>query len=138
MEQEFLEKLYAAFNERRFDELITMMHPDVEWENGMQGGFIQGRENVREYWRKQVEFIVSHLEPLKFETDDAGREVIGIHLTVSDLSGNVLLDKTAKHIFTFKDGLIVKFEIADTIPLSEAEGLGDISDEFSSRMEADN
>ena len=135
MERQFIENLYLAFNERRFDDLIAMMHADVEWANGMQGGFIHGREDVREYWRKQFEFVTTHLEPLKFETGDDGREIGGVQLTVSDLDGNVLLDKTAKQIFTFKDGLIVKYELEDTVPISEAAGMGDISDKFSSRME---
>jgi ketosteroid isomerase-like protein len=135
MNRQFLEHLYVAFNERRFDDLLALMHTDVEWENGMQGGFIYGREAVCEYWNKQFEFITSHLDPLKFETDEAGREMVGVHLAVSDLKGSVLLDKTVKHIFTFKDGLIVKFEIADTMPFLQSEGLGDISDKFDSRMQ---
>jgi ketosteroid isomerase-like protein len=132
MDQQFLENLYVAFNERRFDDLLAMMHPDVEWENGMQGGFVHGRAAVGEYWRKQFEFITSHLDPLKFETDADGRSVIGLHITVRDLAGKILLQKDVKHIFTFRDGLIVKFEIADSVPFME--GLGDISDKFNVAM----
>jgi hypothetical protein len=136
--KELLEKLYVAFNERRFDELLGLMADDVEWENGMQGGFVHGREAVSVYWRKQFEFIKSNLEILKFETDERGREIVSVHLVVTDLENNVLLQKDAKQIFTFNDaGLIGKFELEDTIPISEAEGMEDFSEKFGERMAED-
>lgn len=133
MDQQFLENLYTAFNERRFEDLLAMMHENVEWENGMQGGFVVGRSAVGEYWRKQFEFVMSHLEPVRFEIDGDGRAIVGVHLTVSDLSGNTLLNKTVNHIFTFSDGLIAKFEIDDNVPLMDA--MGEISDKFAARMD---
>ena len=33
---------YAAFNRRDIDGALAAMHPDVEWENGMEGGFVRG------------------------------------------------------------------------------------------------
>lgn len=133
MGQQFLENLYLAFNERKFDDLLAMMHADVEWENGMQGGFVVGRTAVGEYWRKQFEFVMSHLEPVRFELGDDNRAIVGVHLTVSDLSGNTLLNKTVNHIFTFSEGLIAKFEIDDNIPF--IDGMGDIADKFATRMD---
>lgn len=133
MNQQFLENLYVAFNERRFEDLLAMMHENVEWENGMQGGFVVGRPAVGEYWRKQFEFVMSHLEPVRFEADGNSRAVVGVHLTVSDLSGNTLLNKTVNHIFTFSDGLIAKFEIDDNVPFMD--GMGEISDKFAARMD---
>ena len=31
---------YAAFNQRDIDRALSAMHADVEWENGMEGGFV--------------------------------------------------------------------------------------------------
>ena len=47
-----------------------MMHPDVKWANGLEGGFVYGRDAVREYWTNQFKAIQPELETLKFETDE--------------------------------------------------------------------
>ena len=90
------------------------MRSDVKWANGMEGGFINGRDAVREYWRKQFEIIEPQIKPLKFERDENNRSVVTVHQTVRDLEGNFLIEKTVRQIFTFEDGLISVFEIGDT------------------------
>jgi len=47
----FLQNLYDAFNRREIETVLSMMKENVKWANGMEGGFVHGRENVREYWR---------------------------------------------------------------------------------------
>jgi hypothetical protein len=115
--QQFLQKLYAAFNEREFETVLSMMESNVTWANGMEGGFVYGRDAVREYWRKQFEATQGQLEPLKYEIDENNRSVVTVHLTVKDLQGNSLLEKTVEHIFTIENGLISVFEIGDSEPL---------------------
>lgn len=137
-EQEFLQNLYTAFNNREIETLIALMKPDVKWANGMQGGFVYGRDAVREYWEKQFELLKSHLEPLSFELDEAGRAVVTNQLVVSDLEDNILLDKKVKHLFTIENGLIKSFEIGDSEPLLENEDLHAVSEEFSHKMSAKN
>jgi len=99
--------------------IISLMHPDVKWANGMEGGFVYGRDAVREYWRKQFEIIQGQLEPLEYETDEKNRNIVTVHLVVRDLEGNLLLEKTVKHIFTIENDLISLFEIGDTQPLQK-------------------
>jgi len=36
--QQFLKNLYEAFNKREIETIISVMHPDVKWANGMEGG----------------------------------------------------------------------------------------------------
>jgi hypothetical protein len=93
-----------------------MMTENIKWANGMEGDFVYGRENVREYWRKQFELISPQLELLKFETDKQGRNVVTVRQIVRDLNDNLLLDKTVKQIFTIKNGLIKTFEIENLVP----------------------
>lgn len=110
-EQKFLENLYEAFNRREIETILSLMQPDVKWANGMEGGFVYGRDAVREYWRRQFEMFAPQLEPLKFERDENNRSVVTVHQTVRDLAGNVLMDKTVEQIFTIENGLIKVFEI---------------------------
>jgi ketosteroid isomerase-like protein len=112
-----LRRLYEAFNRREVDTILAMMQPDVKWANGMEGGFVHGREAVREYWRRQFEVIRGQLEPLTFETDENDRSVVTVHLVARNLQDEVVVDRTATHFFTFEDGLISVFEIGDSEPL---------------------
>jgi len=115
--QQFLQNLYEAFNKREIETIISLMHPNVKWANGMEGGFVHGRDQVREYWRKQFEIIQGQLEPLEYETDENNRSIVTVHLVVRDLEGNLLLEKTVQHIFTIENDLISLFEIGDTEPV---------------------
>jgi len=118
---EFFENIYDAFNRREIETVLSVMADDVKWANGMEGGFVFGRDNVREYWRKQFEIIKPQLEILEFETGER-RTVAKLRQIVRDLSGNLLDDKIVEHIFTFENGLIKTFEIGNfTKPLTDNE-----------------
>jgi hypothetical protein len=117
--QEFLQNLYDAFNNREIETIISFMHPDVKWANGVEGGFVYGRDAVREYWLNQFKDIQVKLETLKFETDENNRNVVTVHQVIKDLQGNLLADTTIQQIFTIEDGLISLYEIGETETIQE-------------------
>ena len=45
--QVLLRRVYTAFNARDIDAVLSMMHPDVEWPNGMEGGYVYEHDEVR-------------------------------------------------------------------------------------------
>jgi hypothetical protein len=47
--QQFLKNLYDAFNKGEIETIISVMHPDVKWANGVEGGFVYGRDVICEY-----------------------------------------------------------------------------------------
>ena len=71
--QQFLQNLYDAFNKREIETIISLMRSDVKWANGLEGGFVYGRDAVRDYWTNQFKAIQPELETLKFETDENNR-----------------------------------------------------------------
>lgn len=125
--QQLLQNLYDAFNNRELETIISVMHPDVKWANGVEGGFVYGRDAVREYWTNQYKVIQVQLETLKFETDKNNRSVVTVHQVVRDLQGNLLADMIVQQIFTIEnDSLasplgkrIVLYEIGDTETIQE-------------------
>lgn len=117
--QQFLQNLYDAFNKRGIETIIALMRPDVKWANGLEGGFVYGRDAVREYWTNQFKAIQPELETLKFETDEQNRSVVTVHQIVKDLQGNVLADMEVRQIFTIEDGLISLYEIGETNTIQE-------------------
>jgi limonene-1,2-epoxide hydrolase len=117
--QQLLQSLYTAFNNRELETIISVMHPDVKWANGVKGGFVYGRDAVREYWTNQFKAIQVQLEILKFETDEKNRTVVTVHQIVKDLQGNLLADMTVKQIFTIENDLIILYEIGETETIQE-------------------
>lgn len=126
--QEFLQNLYDAFNNREIETIISFMRPDVKWANGVEGGFVYGCDAVREYWINQFKNIQPELETLKFETDENNRNVVTVHQVIKDLQGNLLADTTVEQIFTIEDGLISLYEIGETETIQEMIQKARISD----------
>jgi hypothetical protein len=113
-QQQFLQNLYNAFNKREIETIISFMQPDVKWANGMEGGFVYGRDAVREYWTNQFKIIQPQLEPLNYETDDNNRDVVTVHQIIRDLQGNLLADMTVRQIFTIENNLISLYELGES------------------------
>ena len=118
-DRQFLQNLYDAFNNREIETIISFMRPNVKWANGVEGGFVYGRDAVREYWTNQFKNIQAELETLKFETDENNRNVVTVHQVIKDLQGNLLADATVQQIFTIEDGLISLYEIGETETIQE-------------------
>jgi hypothetical protein len=110
-DRELLISAYREFNERHIDAVLALMHTDVIWPNGMEGGIVHGHEGVREYWTRQWAVLDPRVEPLSFERDERGRTVVGVHQVVRDLSGKLLSDTTVRHAYSIRQSLIERMEI---------------------------
>lgn len=113
-DRDLLTKAYEVFNTRNLDTALTLMHPDVDWPNGMEGGRVYGHSGVREYWTRQWGMIDPHVEPRSFETDESGRTIVDVHAVVRDLEGNILVDHRVQHVYVIEDGLIRSMEIRES------------------------
>jgi len=79
----------------------------------MDGGHVHGHGGVRDYWTRQWSVIDPHVEPLRFEADDAGRIVVEVHQVVGDRAGTVMADCVVHHVYDLRDGLIRTMEIRE-------------------------
>lgn len=113
-DRDLLRRAYDAFNARDIDGALAVMHPDVEWPNGMEGGYVHGHGAVREYWTRQWRVIDPHVEPRSFGTDETGRIVVDVHQVVRDPTGRVTADQMVQHVYVIRDGLIRSMEIRKT------------------------
>jgi hypothetical protein len=105
--------VYKAFNARDVDSVLAVMHPDVDWPNGMEGGRVHGHSGVRDYWRRQWNLIDPHVEPVRIEEDESGRTVVDVHQVVRDLAGNVLSSQMVQHVYSIEGGFIERMEIRE-------------------------
>ena len=109
--REVLTEAYDAFNARDIERALATMHADVEWPNGMEGGYVHGHDGVRDYWSRQWRLIDPHVEPRRFTTSDTGHVVVDVHQVVRDRSGKILTDQMVQHIYLIEGGLIRHMEI---------------------------
>ena len=108
---EFLRRVYALFNARDIENVLAAMHPDVVWANGMEGGHVHGRDEVRSYWKRQWAIIDPHVEPVEISSNGEGEVVVKVHQVVRDPKGNLLADRVVIHVFQIQNGLIQSFDI---------------------------
>jgi hypothetical protein len=106
-----LKQIYQRFNDRNIDATLAMMHPEVDWPNGMEGGIEHGHQAVRNYWVRQWKIFDPHVEPTEYNKEEDGRINVTVHQVVHDLEGNLLVDQIIQHVYTFEDGLIKAMEI---------------------------
>jgi ketosteroid isomerase-like protein len=106
-----LRTAYAAFNARDVDAALSVMHPDVVWPNGMEGGTVSGHEGVRTYWARQWTLIDPSVQPLRFEATGDGRVAADVHQVVRDRAGRVLKEQVVRHVYGFEDDRIKSMEI---------------------------
>jgi nuclear transport factor 2 (NTF2) superfamily protein len=109
--QALIKKAYAAFNARDINTVLSTMHPDVHWPNGWEGGYVNGHEEVRNYWTRQWKELDPKVEPTAFKERENAQLEVEVHQLVKDLQGNVLFDGPVNHIYKFKDGLIINMDI---------------------------
>jgi ketosteroid isomerase-like protein len=106
-----LEAAYEAFNARDLESALAVMHLDVAWPNGMEGGTVFGHAAIRDYWSRQWELIDPSVEPLRFTFLGDGHVAVEVHQVVRDRAGAVLKDAIVHHVYAFEDGLIKSMEI---------------------------
>ncbi len=109
--EQLLRRAYEAFNAHDIDGVLAMMHADVDWPNGMEGGRLHGHQEVREYWRRQFELVDSRVEPRRIEQRPDGQVVVTIRQVVRNRTGQVISDDIVEHWFVLGEGLIERMGI---------------------------
>ena len=117
---EVLKRMYNCFNARDIDGVLGALSDDVAWANGMDGGYVHGREGIREYWTRQWAVVSPHVEPIGFDRAPDGSILVKVRQSVRDLQGRPLQeqthglrDKTVGHVFHFQEGKVIRFDIQD-------------------------
>jgi len=117
---EVIRGLYHSFNARDIDGVLDALTEDVAWANGMEGGYVHGREGIRAYWTRQWAMVSPHVEPLSFERGPDGSILVEVSQSVRDLQGRPLqdqthglTDKTVGHAFHLREGKVDRFDIRE-------------------------
>ena len=113
-----LRSLYDAFNARDLDALVAAMTDDVDWPNAWEGGRLNGRDAVREYWIRQWAQIGPRLELQAITGRPDGRFAVTVRQVVRSVSGESLGEGEVVHVYDLRDGLIARMTVEEP-PASE-------------------
>jgi hypothetical protein len=113
MRDEAMKAMYKAFNDRDIDTVLAVMHADVDWPNGVEGGRVHGHQGVRAYWTRQWSMIDPKVYPVHVGEDDLGRTVVDVHQLVRNLEGVIVLDQMVRHAYVMENELIKSMEILE-------------------------
>lgn len=109
--EDLIKKAYTAFNSRDIDKVFSTFHPDVQWPNGWEGGYLYGHDQVKNYWIRQWKELNPTVEPRNFKETIDNRLEVEVYQLVKDVQGKILFDGSVTHIYSFQDGLIKSMEI---------------------------
>ena len=110
-DKQLIEAAYKYFNARDIDQVCVLLHPDVHWPNGWEGGYVEGHAGVSDYWTRQWKELDPTVQPIVFTEMENGQIEVEVHQVVNDLTGHLLADIIVKHIYTLENGLIKSMEI---------------------------
>jgi NAD(P)-dependent dehydrogenase (short-subunit alcohol dehydrogenase family) len=115
-----LRRAYSAFNARDVEAAVAVMSPEVEWPDVSDGGYVHGRDGVRDHWREQFAAVDPMIEPDEFRSLPDGRVAVNVRQVVRSGEGDVISDEPLVHLYTLRDGLIERMEIVE----DEDDGAG--------------
>ena len=107
-----LKRAYQLFNNREVEPLLALMTHDVHWPNGWEGGYVNGKEEVKLYWTRQWQQLNPVVEPIEFEKTDETRIKVKVHQLVKSIAGEMVFNGTVYHTYRFENGLISEMDIS--------------------------
>ena len=103
--------MYSAFNARDADGVLAYMRPNVEWPRAFEGGFVRGRDEVRDYWHRQWTEISPIVTPRSVIALPDGRIDVEVDQVVHDMSGELLSESVVHHVYTLEGDEIARMDV---------------------------
>jgi ketosteroid isomerase-like protein len=102
---------YESVNRGDIEPALSLMCPDVDWPNTIEGGREHGRDAVRAYWTRLFDLLVPRFDLLCVRAGDHGRIVVHVHQRFSDpATGRPLAHQHVEHVFTLRDALVARMD----------------------------
>jgi hypothetical protein len=89
------------------------MQPDIDGPTVWAGGRAGGHDAVRDYWTRQWAEIDPQAQPLVVRELPDGRVHVDVLLVVRDRDGRRIGEQHVVHVFTLRDGLVARMDVAD-------------------------
>jgi hypothetical protein len=110
-ETALIKDLYEDFNARKMESILAKLTEDVMWANGMDGGYVHGHKDLRDYWERQWAMLNPQIKAVGFSKTEDGSILVDACFS-GKTSEQEFKDIPAGHVFHIEDGLISRFDIA--------------------------
>ena len=87
------------------------MHPEVDWPNGWEGGRERGPRRGARLLDAPVDAHRLARRAARLHGGADGRIAVDVHQTVRDYNGDVLSDGRVTHVYTMREGLVMRMDI---------------------------
>ncbi|HSS59139.1 MAG TPA: hypothetical protein VLK59_14090 [Solirubrobacteraceae bacterium] len=68
---------------------------------------------MRGYWRRQFEQVDPRVEARRSADAGDGRVAVAVHQIVRALDGTLLADREVTHVYSFRDGLVLRMDVIE-------------------------
>jgi NAD(P)-dependent dehydrogenase (short-subunit alcohol dehydrogenase family) len=109
--ESLVRRAYHAFNSRETEAAVALMDPEIDWPNVPQGGFIHGRDRVRDHWREQFAQADPYIEVADISEKADGRVEARVRQIVHRRDGGAVSDDPQVHVFTIENDRIKRMEV---------------------------
>jgi NAD(P)-dependent dehydrogenase (short-subunit alcohol dehydrogenase family) len=110
-QEDLVRRAYAAFNARAIDTAVALMDAEVDWPNVQEGGYVHGREQVREHWREQFDRADPHIDISDIRERSDDRVEARVRQIVRKRDGTKVSDDQQLHIFTIANNRIKRMDV---------------------------
>ena len=112
---DLVRRAYEAFNGRAIETAVALMDPEVDWPNVSEGGFVHGREQVREHWREQFAHADPHIEISEIREQADSRVEARVRQVIRGRDGSEVSDDELLHVFTIANDRIKRMDVGPTV-----------------------
>jgi hypothetical protein len=100
--------LWNALSHRDVEKAKLALHPEVDWQDIINGGRRRGVDDVAAYWLDLFQVIRPVSTPVEFRSLASGDLAVEVHHTIRGASDRLWTEEVVTHVFTFRDGLIIR------------------------------
>lgn len=105
--------LYDAISRQDVDGVLSLMHPDVDWPDTLDGGRIHGLAAMRDYWTRQFALIRVSTALIDYVENADGTIATRVTYTRFAADGRLWDDQVAGNIFRFEGDRILRGDWTD-------------------------
>lgn len=104
-------ELRTAINGRDFEAALALLHPDVDWQDIVNGGRLHGLAAVRAYWTQISDLFTTGASQITHRLIGDDRIAVRMLHSVTSKQGKAWGEDALTQVFTFRDGLIVRMDL---------------------------